>query len=69
MDESGLKGFEAVAWSGIIAPARTPREVIVRIYADVKKIVQMPEFRERLKDEGSDPVGNTPEEYAAFIRA
>lgn len=69
LDESGLKGFEAVAWSGIIAPARTPREVIVRIYADVKKIVQMPEFRERLKDEGSDPVGNTPEEYAAFIRA
>jgi len=69
LDESGLKGFEAVAWSGIIAPARTPREVIDRIYADSKKIIQMPEFRERLKDEGSDPVGNTPEEYAAFIRA
>ncbi len=68
LDELGLKGFEAVAWSGINAPAKTPHEVIARIHAEVKRIIQMPEVRVRLKDEGSDPIGNTPEEYASFIR-
>ena len=68
LDESGLKGFEAVAWNGLSAPARTPREVIAKINADVIKIVNAPELRERLKAEGSDPVGTTPEQYAAFLR-
>lgn len=68
LDESGLKGFEAVAWTGIVAPAKTPHEVIMRISADVKKIVNTPEVRERLKDDGSDPVGNSPDEYATFLR-
>ena len=68
LDESGLKGFEAVAWSGIVAPAGTPHGVIARIHAEVKKIVHTAEFRERLKEEGSDPVGNAPDEYAAFLR-
>jgi len=68
MDEAGLKGFEAVAWNGLGAPARTPRDVIVKINADVIRILNSPELRERLKAEGSDPVGNTPEQYAAFLR-
>ena len=68
MDEASLKGFEAVAWNGLSAPARTPRDVITKINADVLKIVSSPELKERLKAEGSDPVGNTPEQYAAFLR-
>jgi tripartite-type tricarboxylate transporter receptor subunit TctC len=56
LDESGLKGFEAVAWNGLTAPA------------DVIKIVNSPELKERLKADGSDPVGNSPEQYAAFLR-
>jgi len=68
LDESGLKGFEAVAWNGLTAPAKTPRDVIMKINADVIKIVNSPELKERLKADGSDPVGNSPEQYAAFLR-
>ena len=68
LDELGLKGFEAVAWNGLSAPAKTPREVIAKINADVLKIVNSPELRERLKAEGSDPVGNSPEQFATFLR-
>ena len=68
IDESGLKGFEAVAWNGLTAPAATPREVIAKISADVLKVVNSPELKERLKSEGSDPVGDSPAEFAAFLR-
>ncbi len=68
MNEAALKGFEAVAWNGLTAPARTPREVIAKINSDVIRVVSSPELNERLKAEGSDPVGNTPEQYAAFLR-
>ena len=67
LDESGLKGFEAVAWNGLSAPAKTPRDIIAKINADVLKIIGSPELSERLKAEGSDPVGSTPKEYAAFL--
>jgi len=68
LDEMGLKGFEAVAWNGLTAPAKTPREVIMKINADVIKVVNSPELKERLKAEGSDPVGNSPEQFATFLR-
>ena len=68
LDETGLKGFEAVAWNGLTAPAKTPRDVIMIINADVIKVVNSPELKERLKAEGSDPVGSSPEQYAAFLR-
>ena len=56
LDEVGLKGFQAVAWNGLCAPARTPKDVIRRINADVLKVIRSPELVERLKAEGSDPV-------------
>ena len=68
LDEAGLKGFQAVAWNGLTAPARTPKEVIARINADVLKVIRSPELVERLRSEGSDPVGNTPAQYSAFLR-
>jgi tripartite-type tricarboxylate transporter receptor subunit TctC len=68
LDETGLKGFQAVAWNGLSAPARTPKELIARINADVLKVLHSPELVERLKAEGSDPVGNSPEQFAAFVR-
>ena len=69
LDEAGLNGFEAVAWNGLGAPAKTPRDVIMKINADVIKVINSPELKERLRAEGSDAVGNTPEQYAAFLRA
>jgi tripartite-type tricarboxylate transporter receptor subunit TctC len=68
LDELGMRGFQAVGWNGLSAPARTPPEVIARISADVLKVIRSPELIERLKLEGSDPVGNSPQQFAAFLR-
>ena len=68
LDEVALKGFVAVAWNGLGAPANTPPEVIAKINTDVIRIVSSPELKERLKAEGSDPVGSTTGQYAAFLR-
>jgi len=68
LDEAGLKGFEAVAWNGLAGPAKTPAEVVDRLSDAVRKVVGNPEIRERLKAEGSDPVGSTPAEFAKFLR-
>jgi tripartite-type tricarboxylate transporter receptor subunit TctC len=68
LDESGLKGFQAVAWNGLTAPARTPKEVIAKINADVLKVIRSPELIDRLRSEGSDPVGSSVDEYARFLR-
>jgi tripartite-type tricarboxylate transporter receptor subunit TctC len=68
LDEAGLKGFQAVAWNGLTAPARTPKNVVDRINADVLKVIRAPELVEKLKAEGSDPVGSTVEQYTRFLR-
>lgn len=68
LDEAGLKGFQAAAWNGLSAPARTPKDVIRKINADVLKVIRSPEFVEHLKAEGSDTVGDSPEQFAAFLR-
>jgi tripartite-type tricarboxylate transporter receptor subunit TctC len=68
LDELGLKGFQAVAWNGLSAPVRTPKDVIRRIHADVLKVIRSPEFVERLTAEGSDAVGDSPEQFAAFLQ-
>jgi tripartite-type tricarboxylate transporter receptor subunit TctC len=68
LDESGLKGFQAVAWNGLTAPARTPKEVIAKINADVLRVIRSPELVEKLKSEGSDPVGSSIEDYARFLK-
>ena len=68
LDEAGLKGFQAVAWNGLTAPARTPKNVVDRINADVLKVVRAPELVEKLRTEGSDPVGSSVDAYAKFLR-
>jgi tripartite-type tricarboxylate transporter receptor subunit TctC len=68
LDEAGLKGFQVAAWNGLSAPARTPKALIARINADVVKVIQSPELGERFKAEGSDPVGNSPEQFVAFLQ-
>ena len=68
VDEQGYKGFLAVAWNGLTAPARTPRAVIDKINADVLKVVNTREMLERLKADGSDPAGYSVEQYQKFLR-
>jgi tripartite-type tricarboxylate transporter receptor subunit TctC len=68
ISESGLKGFESVAWVGLLAPAKTPANVITKISQDVVNVVLSPEIKERLKAEGADPVGSTPGQYTKFLQ-
>ncbi len=68
LDESGLKGFVAVAWNGLAGPAKLGAEPVERLASAVRKVLTNPEMRERLKSEGSDPVGSTPAEFSTFIR-
>jgi tripartite-type tricarboxylate transporter receptor subunit TctC len=68
LDEAGLKGFDSVAWNGVLAPAGTPKEIVARLNAEILRILGMPDVRERLSSQGADPVGGTPEQFAALIR-
>jgi tripartite-type tricarboxylate transporter receptor subunit TctC len=67
--ESGLAGYEVYGWYGFAAPARTPRAVIERLHAEVVKLAQNPKVKARLASQGLELVGNSPEEFDAFIRA
>lgn len=68
LDEVGLKRFQAVAWNGLTAPAGTPQAIIEKINADVRRIIKSPDLVQRLRSEGSDPVGSTVAEYTTFLR-
>lgn len=68
INESGYKGFDAVTWFGLLAPAGTPKEVIARLNTEFNKALANPELRKRLGDEGADAAGGTPEQFAALIR-
>jgi tripartite-type tricarboxylate transporter receptor subunit TctC len=67
--ESGLAGYEVYGWYGLAAPAKTPRPIIERLYKEVAKIARDPKMKARLAGQGLELVGNTPEEFDAFIRA
>jgi tripartite-type tricarboxylate transporter receptor subunit TctC len=69
LDEAGLKGFETIAWFGLLAPAGTPKDIIDKTYAEVARIIQLPDIRERIIALGGEPVGNRPEEFAAIIHS
>ncbi len=67
LDEAGLKGFETIAWFGLLAPAGTPKDIIDKVHAQVARILQQPDIRERIVALGGEPVGNSPAEFAAII--
>jgi tripartite-type tricarboxylate transporter receptor subunit TctC len=66
--ESGLPGYEATAWQGVLAPAGTPREVIVRLNTELVRVINLPEVRKQLAEQGYEPAGNTPEQFAEYIK-
>jgi tripartite-type tricarboxylate transporter receptor subunit TctC len=68
-DESGLKGFEASSWFGMVAPARTPRPVVTLLSKETAKALREPDVQRRFADLGATLVGNTPEQFGTFIRA
>ncbi len=68
INESGFSGFDAVTWFGLLAPAGTPKDVVAKLNAEFNKALQNPELRQKLGNEGADPVGGTPEQFAALIK-
>jgi len=70
IDESGLKGFEDITFNGLMAPAGTPRELLVRLQSEVARAVRLPELHRRYQERGVDLAASaSPEEFAAYIKA
>ncbi len=68
IDESGLRGFDVSTWFGIFAPAGTPPDIVSKLNSEVVRILHTSEMRERLAALGAEPIGNKPDEFAAFIK-
>jgi tripartite-type tricarboxylate transporter receptor subunit TctC len=69
VSEAGVPGYEHSSWVGILTPAKTPQAVIDRLHSEIIKIVHSPEAKKRFMRDGLEPVGNSPEEFAAIIKA
>jgi len=68
MKEAGVDGVEVTIWYGVLAPAATPREIVDTLAAAVIKAARSPDIRSRLLEQGAEPIGNTPEEFARQLR-
>jgi tripartite-type tricarboxylate transporter receptor subunit TctC len=67
--EQGFPGFDATSWYALVAPAGTPPAVIERLHAEIVRVLAEPDVREKIAGLGAEPVGNSPEEFAAMQRA
>jgi tripartite-type tricarboxylate transporter receptor subunit TctC len=67
--EAGVRGYSSSAWFGLVAPAATPKEVVAKISAETARILQLPDVKSRLTELGAEPVGGTPEQFGAHIKA
>ncbi|MGO4815265.1 tripartite tricarboxylate transporter substrate binding protein [Cupriavidus sp. 2MCAB6] len=67
--ESGVPGFETLAWNGLMAPSSTPKPIIDKLNAEIHKALDAPEMKERLRAQGFEPSPGTPEQFGALIRS
>ena len=68
-EAANLPGFEMSAWQGIVVPAATPKDIVAKLNAEINRAVQNPDLRQKLALGGSEPLGGTSEQYAAYIRS
>lgn len=69
IDESGIPGYEFTSWNGVHVTAGAPRPVVTKLHAELLKIIALPDMKERMFNLGMEPVGNTPEQFAAVVNA
>ena len=69
ISDAGLRGFDIATWFGIFAPAGAPPDSVARLNGEIVRILHTPEMKERLALLGAEPIGNKPDEFAAFVRA
>jgi tripartite-type tricarboxylate transporter receptor subunit TctC len=67
--ESGIAGYEAISWQGVLAPAGTPRAITQRLSGDILKVVDQPESRRQLAQQGYEPLAGAPDKFDAYIRS
>jgi tripartite-type tricarboxylate transporter receptor subunit TctC len=67
--EAGVSNFDVRPWFGVFMPARAPQQVVTLVNSHLRRILELPDVRQRLIDQGADPAGNTPEEFAAFVKS
>jgi tripartite-type tricarboxylate transporter receptor subunit TctC len=67
--ESGLVGYDSTQWYGVLAPAGTSRAIVARLHEEIVRALRTPEVMQRLAADGAEPVGSSPEEFAAFIKS
>jgi len=67
--ESGLPGFEVIGWFGWLAPAATPQTIVTRLNAELVTALRTPDVREKLLSQSAEPVGDTPQQFSAFMRS
>jgi tripartite-type tricarboxylate transporter receptor subunit TctC len=67
--ESGVPGFDVRVWFGVFMPAGAPRYAVVAVNERIRKMLESPELRQRLTDQGADPASSTPEEFGALVKA
>ena len=67
--ETGLPGFEVIGWFGWLAPAATPKPIVNRLHTEIVHALKLPDVRERLLSQSTEPVGNSPQEFAAFMKS
>ena len=67
--EAGLRGFEVIGWFGWLAPAATPKAIVNRLHMELVRALKLPNVREVLLSQSTEPVGNSPQEFAAFMRS
>jgi tripartite-type tricarboxylate transporter receptor subunit TctC len=67
--ESGLPGFDVFGWNGVLAPVGTPKPIIAKLHQGLTQAMREPEVRSRMAGFGFEPVGNTPQEFARFLKA
>ena len=66
--EAGINGVEVVVWYGVLAPSGTPRHIVTLLAAAIAKAARSPDIRQKLQEQGAEPVGNTPEEFTDLLR-
>ncbi len=67
--QAGVPGYEAMQWYGLLAPAGTPKDIMVRLHAEATKALQTEDMKEKLATDGAEPVGSTQAEFAALIKS
>ena len=69
VEQGGVRGFDGSSWQGVVMPANTPRDLVVKVHAELAKMLKSPDMKEKILQQGGLASGNSPEEFLAFMRS